>query len=151
MRFISLMMFVFLATPAVAQTAFPCDWQARADAIVEPWNDNTATFANGAVRVALLDVIEPAAAAFYLLIMHPPYDELGGRVCTVVGRDIGIGYANIDFNGLEAGYDPARGLTFQVPATIFLPKQSFQNSAFLSIVVNQSIGAVTVKRALGNE
>jgi hypothetical protein len=26
--------------------------------------------ANGAVRVALLDVIEPAAAAFYLLILH---------------------------------------------------------------------------------
>lgn len=151
MRLISLMMFAFLAAPAVAQTAFSCDWQARADAIAEPWDKNTATFANGAVRVALLDVIEPAAAAFYPLIMPPPYDELGGRVCTVVGRDEGLGYVSIYFNGLKAGYDPARGLTFLVPATIFLPKQSFQNSTLMSIVVNQSIGAVTVKQALGNE
>jgi hypothetical protein len=141
MRLISLMILAFLAAPAAAQTAFPCDWQARADAIVEPWDDNTATFANGAVRVAL----------FYLLILHPPYDELGSRACTVVGLDENLGYANIDFNGLEAGYDPARGLTFEVPATIYLPEQSFQNPALVSITVNQATGAVTVKQALGNE
>ena len=151
MRLISLMISGFLAAPAAAQTALPCDWQARADAIVEPWDDNTATFANGAVRVALLDVIEPAAGAFYLLILHPPYDELGSRVCTVVGLDESIGYANIDFNGLEARYDPARGLTFEVPATIYLPEQSFQNPALVSITVNQATGAVTVNQAFGNE
>jgi hypothetical protein len=151
MRLISLMILAFLAAPAAAQTAFPCDWQARADAIVEPWDDNTATFANGAVRVALLDVIEPAAGAFYLLILHPPYDELGSRVCTVVGLNESLGYANIDFNGLEARYDPARGLTFEVPVTIYLPEQSFQNPALVSITVNQATGAVTVKQALGNE
>jgi hypothetical protein len=151
MRLISLMISTLLAAPLAAQTAFPCDWQARADAIVEPWDDNTATFANGAVRVALLDVIEPAAAALYLLILHPPYDELGGRGCTVVGLDEGLGYASIDFNALEASYDPARGLTFRVPAAIYLPEQSFQNSAVLSITVNQSTGDVTVKQALGNE
>ena len=151
MRLISLMISGFLAAPAAAQTAFPCDLQARADAIVKPWDDNTATFANGAVRVALLDVIEPAAGAFYLLILHPPFDELGSRVCTVVGLNKSIGYANIDFNGLEARYDPARGLTFEVPATIYLPEQSFQNPALVSITVNQATGAVTVKQALGNE
>jgi hypothetical protein len=69
----------------------------------------------------------------------------------VVGLDENLGYANIDFNFLEADYDPARGLTFEVPATIYLPEQSFQNPALVSITVNQATGVVTVKQALGNE
>ncbi len=146
-----LSMLCAMALPAAAQTAFPCDWQARADAIVEPWEENTATFANGAVRVALLDTIEPAAASAYLLIIHPPYDELGGRTCSVVGLDDGLGYAAIFFSELEADYDPATGLILQVPAVIYLPEQSFQNSAYLKIAVNQSTGDVTVTQALGNE
>jgi len=135
----------------MAQTAVPCDWQARADAIVEPWEENTAIFANGAVRVALLDVIEPAAAAAYLLILHPPVDELGGRTCTVVGLDDGLGYAAIYFDDLTADYDPSRGLVFKVPATIHLPEQSFQNTALVSITVNQSSGDVTVSQVVGND
>jgi len=140
-----------LAAPAAAQTAFPCDWQAQVDAIVEPWEDNSATFANGAVRVALLDVIEPAAAAAYLLVLHPPIDEVGGRTCTLVGLDGGLGYAAIFFNELTADYDPSAGLKITVPAIIYLPEQSFQNSALVSIVVNQSTGDVTVTQALGRE
>ena len=148
-RFISLIsLFCGSATLAGAQTAFPCDWQARADSIVEPWEDNSATFANGAVRVALLDTIEPAAAAFYLLVMHPPIDEVGGRTCTVVGLDDGLGYAGIAFSELEADYDPATGLIFNVPAIIYLPEQSFQNSALLTIAVNQSSGEVSVSQVL---
>ena len=61
LRFISFVsMTCMVASASSAQTAFPCDWQARADAIVEPWEENSKTFANGAVRVALLDTIEPA-------------------------------------------------------------------------------------------
>ncbi len=151
MRLFAPVIATLLASPLAAQTAFPCDWQARADAIVEPWEDNSATFANGAVRVALLDVIEPGAASTYLLVLHPPYDELGGRACTVVGLDDGLGYAEIHFNALEADYDSETGLTLRVPAIIYLPEQSFQNSALLTITVNQSTGDVTVTQALGNE
>lgn len=151
MRLVLPLIAATLAAPATAQTAFPCDWQARADAIVEPWEDNIATFANGAVRVALLDVIEPAAAAAYLLILHPPFDEVGGRTCTIVGQDDGSGYAGIFFQDLEAGYDPASGLVFDVPAIIYLPEQNFQNSTLLKITVNQSSGAVTVTQRLGND
>lgn len=148
MRLLSIIAATFLASPVAAQTAFPCGWQARADAIVEPWEDHSATFANGAVRVALLDVAEPAAAAFYLLITHPPLDEVAGRTCTVIGLDEDLGYAAIFFDELEAGYDPAVGLTFTVPAIIYLPEQSFQNSALLSIAVNQATGAVKVSQEL---
>ena len=151
MKLASLLMPLLCATPAAAQVAFPCDWQARADAIVEPWEENTATFANGAVRVALLDVAEPAAAAFYLLILHPPFDPPAGRACTVVGLNEELGYAAIFFNELETGYDPSAGLTFTVPAIIYLPEQNFQNSTLLSITVNQSTGDVTVSLELARE
>lgn len=151
MRHILLALAMIYAAPAMAQTAMPCGWQARADAIVEPWDENAATFANGAVRIALLDVVEPAAAAFYLLILHPPFDEVGARTCTVVGLDDDLGYAAIFFNNLEADYDPNSGLTVTVPAVIYLPEQSFQNSAVLTISINQSTGDVTVRQALGNE
>ena len=140
-----------MASPLSAQTAFPCDWQARADAIVEPWEDNIVTFANGAVRVALLDTIEPAAASYYLLILHPPLDELSGRMCTTIGLDEGLGYAGMFFSELEASYDPEIGLTLQIPAIIYLPEQSFQNSALVNISINQSTGEVIVTQDLGSE
>ncbi|MCF2871830.1 hypothetical protein L0664_12190 [Octadecabacter sp. G9-8] len=151
MRFVLMALITLLASPALAQVAMPCDWQARADAIVEPWEDNSASFANGAVRVALLDTIEPAAGAAYLLFLHPPMDEVGGRTCTVVGLDESLGYAAIFFEELKADYNAATGLTFTVPTIIYLPEQNFQNSALLSISVNQSSGDVTVNQALGNE
>lgn len=151
MKLTSILFALTIAAPASAQVAFPCDWQARADSIVEPWEDHSATFADGAIRVALLDVVEPAAAAFYLLILHPPTDELAGRTCTVVGLDEGLGYAAMMFDELSAEYDPAVGLTFQIPAIIYLPEQSFQNSALVSITVNQSTGEVAVTQDLARE
>lgn len=139
------------SSASFAQVAQPCDWQTRADNIVEPWEQNTATFAEGAVRLALLDTAEPAAAAFYLLILHPPYDELGLRTCTTVGLDENLGYAGMDFEAMEAEYDPALGLKFTLPARIYLPEQSFQNGTQLQITVNQSTGDVSVTQELGVE
>ncbi len=139
------------AAPATAQVAFPCDWQARADAIVEPWDENTATFAKGAVRVAHLDVAEPASAAAYLLILHPPIDGPAGRHCTVVGRSTELGYAAILFDELQASYIAGKGLTLTLPAIIYLPEQNFQNTTLLSITVNQTTGVVDVTQELGRE
>lgn len=149
LKFISILsVLCVISLPVAAQTAFPCNQQVRVDAIAEPWDQNTATFANDAVRVVVLDVIEPAAASYFLLIMHPPYDVLGMRTCSVIAQDSRLGYAAIFFNELEAKYDPATGLTLQVPAVIYLPEQSFQNSTLLTILVNQSTGDVTVTQAL---
>lgn len=148
MRMISAMLATLLASPLAAQMAIPCDWQTRGDAIVEPWESNIATFANGEVQVAHLDTIEPAAGSAYLLILHPPYDALGVRQCTTIGRTDNLGYAAIFFDEIVAGYDPAKGLTLQVPTIIYLPEEGFQNSALLKITVNQSSGDVTVTQAL---
>ena len=149
LRFV--LLFALLPFQAAAQVAFPCDGYARADAIVEPWEEHSDTFANGEIRVALLDIIEPAAASFFVLVLHPPFDDLGGRTCTLVGLDEGLGYAGIFYQDLDASYDAATGLTLQVPAVIYLPEQSFQNSALVSITINQATGEVAVSQDLGNE
>ena len=134
-----------------AQVAQSCDWRARADAIVEPWDAHTKTFSNGEVRVALLDVLEPAAGSVYLLLLHPPRAELGERTCTVIGQSDNFGYAGIMFDELSASYDPATGLTLTVPAIIYLPEASFKNSALVRVMINQATGDVQVTQDLGNE
>jgi len=144
MRLILPLFAICLAAPAVAQTALPCDWQADVLNIAEPWEANTATFADGDVRVAMLDVAEPASAAFYLLILHPPETVPGFRHCTVVGLDDGLGYADMTFSDLDAGYDPETGLTLTVPAGVHEPEQSSPTEVDILVSVNQSSGDVTV-------
>lgn len=134
-----------------AQVVEECDWRARADAIPEPWEENARSFANGEVRVALLDGIEPAAGAFYLLILHPPRMELGDRQCHIVALNNNFGYAALYFSELEAGYDPSHGLTFSVPGILYLPEEEFQNSLILHVTVNQATGAVIASHELGPE
>ncbi|MDJ0825552.1 MAG: hypothetical protein QNJ16_08625 [Rhodobacter sp.] len=140
----ALLLAVTLGAPATAQTVIGCDgWQGSAQNIVEPWDQHTRQFANGEVRVALLDTIEPAAGAFYLLVLSPPYDELGGRTCAVVAEgEGGIGFAGLDFQRLEAAYDPAQGLTLRLPAQRFAPATGGIDPAILAVTINQATGAI---------
>ncbi|MGH1463742.1 MAG: hypothetical protein ACRBBQ_00130 [Cognatishimia sp.] len=130
-----------LATQSAAQEIADCDWRARADAIVEPWQDNTRSFANGDVRLALLDTIEPAADAFHILLLSPPYDALGGRQCKTIGVSGGVGFSGADFETLTAQYDPALGLTFAMEVTTYDPEYEFL-SGTLIFALNQSTGAI---------
>lgn len=122
-------------------------YETRADAIPEPWESHTRTFANGAVRIAVLDTIEPAAAAFHLLVLSPPFDEVGGRQCRVVSFDAGasLGYSSLSLKGLVAGYDPALGLTIEVPVTVFNPVSGLFDPGSLFVTINQSTGEVTAE------
>lgn len=141
-----------LAAPAAAQELSDCgDWRTDARNIPEPWEASTRSFANGDVRLVLMDTIEPAAAPYHLMILSPPFDEVGGRQCKVLSRENQSGWAGIVFEQLEAGYDPARGLTFTLPAMIWLPEQNFVNSTELTITLNQSTGEIGVTQQLGNE
>jgi hypothetical protein len=145
------LLFALLPLAAPAQSIEPCDWRAGADGIPEPWADHTRSFANGEVRVALIDRIEPAAGAFYLLILHPPRMALGERRCTLVGFDRGMGYAGLYFDELTAAYDPARGLTLSVPGRLYLPEEEFSNALIVHAIINQATGEVTVRHELGRE
>lgn len=132
-----------LAGPVAAQEVLDCDgWQANVRNVAEPWEQNSATFANGAIRVAMLDTVEPAAGAFYLLVIHPPYDELGSPMCGIVGAD-GMGFSDMDFGALQAGYDPASGLTLRVGAQRYAPATGGFDRATLAVTVNQATGDLT--------
>lgn len=138
--------------PAAAQEVSDCgDYRTDARNIPEPWEASTRSFANGDVRLVLLDTIEPAAAPYHLMILSPPYDEVGGRQCKVLSRENQSGWAGMDFDQLEAGYDPALGLSFTLPAMIWLPEKNFVNSTVLTMTLNQSTGHITVSQQLGNE
>lgn len=130
-----------------AQVVTDCDWRARADAIVEPWDLFTRTFANGDVRLALLDTVEPAAGALHLLVISPPFDTLGSRQCKVVSLDANTGFAGMQFEDLQASYDPARGLIFILDVQTYTPESADLDPAVLTVVVNQATGLITPRVA----
>ena len=142
---------VLFAAPAAAQSVNLCDWQASAQALIEPWEDHTRVFANGAVRLAAIDTVEPATSAAYLLVLSPPLSQLGERQCRVIGFADQRGFAAVYFDRLQADYDPAVGLMFDLPVQIVTDDGSFSNGALLSLTLNQSTGAMTTNLALGRE
>lgn len=142
---------LLLATPAAAQSVSLCDWQALAQALVEPWEENTRVFANGNVRLVAIDTVEPANGAAYLLVLSPPRSELGERQCCVVGFSDQLGFAAIYFDRLKADYDPAVGLMFDVPVQIVTADASFFKGGLLSLTLNQSTGAMMTNMALGRK
>ncbi|WP_349035664.1 hypothetical protein [Pseudotabrizicola sp. 4114] len=131
-----------LASPAAAQDVAECDWRAAAQAIAEPWEDNTATFANGAIRLAVMDVQEPAAGAYHLLILSPPRNELGERQCRVMSADGSFGFAGVSVAGATARYDPATGLTVSLSAKRSSGGDVFTDTV-LHVTINQATGAIT--------
>ncbi len=117
-------------------------WETSARNIAEPWEENTRTFANGAIRVAVLDTVEPAAAAFHLFILSPPYDELGTRSCAVVSEAEGMGFAGLDLSDVEASYDPSRGLTLVMSSTRWVPSNDTYRDGTLAVTINQASGQI---------
>lgn len=138
-----------LAAPAFAQgpVVEPCGDATRADTIAEPWEDNTASFGEGRIRVALLDMIEPAGGAFKLLIISPPHNEVGFRQCRVVQADNGLGFYNLDFAGHEASYDPERGLVLSLPAQRYTDGEPDGGWYRLSVTIDQQTGEITTGTA----
>lgn len=136
--------FCFLAAlPAAAQSVSECDWRATATAIAEPWSENTRSYANGAVRVAVLDTLEPAAAAVHLLILSPPDDEIGNRQCRIVSLDGTLGFNDLNINDITARYDAERGLVLALPAALYDPETSGRDWRRLGLTINQQTGDIT--------
>lgn len=131
--------------PASAETVEDCDWRASLHAMAEPWEDNTRTFANGNVRLAVTDTIEPAAGAFHLVILSPPYDELGGRQCAVVSSNGSIGFSGLTLNNMTSAYDPAIGLTFTLEASDYDPETGGSVPQTLTVTLNQATGEITAR------
>lgn len=141
--FAALSLAIAAAIPAQAQNVGECDWLASAWNIVEPWESHSRTFANGEVRLALLDAVEPGAVPFHLLVLSPPYDEMGGRICRVISVEPGIGFSEIVWSELQASYDPAVGLTFHLPVAVWAETNRLMRGLLLR--VNQSTGEVSAE------
>ncbi|RLJ40806.1 hypothetical protein BCF46_3377 [Litoreibacter meonggei] len=142
-RLLTALFFGLLALPAAAQQVRPCDEMARVDAVAEPWADNTQTFAGNRVRLVVIDTLEPAAAAFQLVILSPPFDEIGARQCMMVGSGEGLGFGGMTLAGMTSSYDPATGLTWGVLVKSYNAVTGGFDDRVLNVTLNQSSGAVT--------
>lgn len=134
-----------MAGAAAAQAVGACGEWTSARNIPEPWADNTATYAEGAIRVTRLDTLEPAAAAVHLMILSPPLDEIGDRSCSVVSLTAASdgwpgGFYDIDFASRTASYSPETGLVLSFPAEVFEPATGGGQRRVLRITINQTRG-----------
>ena len=112
-------------------------------AIVEPWEENTRTFSNGKVRLIYVDTDEPVYASAHLIILSPPYDEIGSRQCKIVSTQNGLGFASLTLDGMIVDYDPAIGLAFEITVGQYNFEAETVSKAILTVVVNQATGLVT--------
>lgn len=88
--------------------------------LVEPWATHSRTYAEGAIRIAVLDTGgEPACCSAHLLVLYPAGGQDGPeyRACAVVSATKGLGFLWVDIPGTTASYDPVRGLLLSVPVT----------------------------------
>lgn len=134
---------LFLALPAAAQDVSDCDWRSSARNLFEPWEENTRTFANGNVRLALLDTVEPGAVPVHIMVLSPPYDELGTRQCKLVSHAEGFGFNDATFDGMTADYDPSIGLIFSIRVYEFDPGTGMGIPRTLRMTLNQATGEIT--------
>ncbi|WP_417599492.1 hypothetical protein [Pararhodobacter oceanensis] len=134
---------------ASAQVVGECDWLGNAANIAEPWEVNSRTFANGNIRIALLDTGgEPVCCSAHLLVLSPSGNGSDGpvyRQCRVVSATAGQGFYSMDIPGITASYDPARGLLVSVPVGHW--HQGMDSGAGpipgrMDIRINQANGAV---------
>jgi len=137
-------------TPAAAAQTNECDWVSSAFNLAEPWAENTRTFANGAIRIALLDTAEPAAASFHLLLLVP--HEEWGRSCHVLSSGpSGQGFAGIDFAAIGADYVPGEGLILSVPTLVYDHARGMVDAdapVYVHLIINTTTGAIDVRDRL---
>jgi hypothetical protein len=127
----------------LAQEVGECDWRASAQVIAEPWEANTRSFANNEIRLTIMDVGEPVAGSYYLMIMSPPYGD-AGRQCVILSSNAdGVGFAGLSLEGAKAAYDATTGLSVTMPARRWLPETDTYADATLLVTVNQDTGAIT--------
>ena len=130
---------VLLLVPLAAsgQEVAGCDPAPAVTALIEPWEETTATLAEGALRLAVIEGEEGTRRLLVLTL--PPVAARGGegeaqgeggpsapaeRRCRVVAGS-GLGFADLDLAGLAAEEDAVAGtLTLRLPALGFDPEST---------------------------
>lgn len=142
-QLISAIFIGLMALPVAAQEVRDCDGLASVDAIGEPWRNHTRTFSGNHVRLVVIDTLEPAAAAFQLVIMSPPRNALGMRQCKMVGSSGTLGFGAMSLNEITSDYDSTKGLSWGIPVRVYDANTGGFTDKILSVTLNQSNGAIT--------
>jgi hypothetical protein len=130
------LIFAFLglaASPGLAQQVADCGEPPPVTALIEPWEETTATLGSGAIRLAVLHGDPGEEVRLLVLTLPPPEapaDEGTGegvrpveRHCQIVTEG-GAGFAVLDVVG-EVTEDPeARTLMARLSALRFVPETS---------------------------
>ena len=136
---------LFFAAQANAAEINECDdFRSSAHAIAEPWEEYTRTFADGDIRIAVMDTIEPAEGSYFLLVVSPPYDEVGSNQCKLISRKGSIGFSGMDIKGLISGYDPRAGLALALPVQFYNWETDQPENVLLTVNLNPKTGEMTV-------
>ncbi len=132
------------AGPAAAFITAPCGPEFTPLTITEPWEDNTQTFANGAIRIFEMFIDPNVASGAALGVLHPVPGDEGGpfRRCTAI-------YAGPDFRYFgqafvaqaTAVYDASVGLIITVPIAF----ADGSGTRPVTFAVNQATGTVTLR------
>lgn len=136
-------LFLAMSAPVQAFVAAPCGPEFTPMTITEPWEENSQTFANGAIRIFEIFVDPNVASGAAIGVLHPVPGTEGGpyRTCTAI-------YAGPEFRFFGQGYiaeatavyDPALGLVITVPVSFV----DGSGRSFVRFAVNQATGVVSI-------
>ena len=138
------------AEPVIA----PCDGAnspASLATVIEPWDEYSRTYANGAIRVVHVDTSgEPVCCSSHIAVLFPTAEDGPAyRECVVVsdGPDY-RGFLDVRLAEAAASYDAARGLLISVPVERYDGVRGADpaRSGRVRIRVNQATGTATLER-----
>lgn len=116
-------------------------------AMAEPFADNTRTYANGAIRLVVIDTVEPACCTHHLVVLHPDADGMF-RQCSLVSLGNASGadaWSFVDLKRARASYDAQLGLKITLPASLYDFNTGGSVPTAFAIRVNQATGRVTIE------
>ena len=139
-----------LAGTAEAQVLQDCEVLDSITAVVEPWEEATRSYANGAIRVVHLDTDgEPVCCSSHLAIVAPTGEpELPFRQCRLLSDADGFtGFLDVRIAEIASSYDPAKGLLLTVPVDRYDGEKGARaDGPFpLRVRINQATGAITLE------
>lgn len=136
-----------LGAPLQAQVVWDCAPDlAQARNIAEPWEQNTLTLADGEVRLAVIDAIEPGAVPFHLMVLTPPYDEHGARRCHLVSATADVfGFSALTLDGIVVRALPDGTLDLDLGAGIWNDSDGSVAPARLHLTLDPARGTLSAR------
>ena len=151
MKILLILASLLWGSAAFAQRVQPCfdgdriPYRASAEAVAEPWEENTRSFAEGKVRIAVMDTGEPAYGAYYLMVMYWPGGDGALRICDLVSQGE-VGFVGMTLNGMEAGHKAGLGLVLKVPTSFYNPVEDEFEEGVIEVLVDRAANQVTAAR-----